>query len=79
MHLVDGNDENGTFSITDHTYVVTNSQLTYFDYPTTQGLTVGHYISLLIQYRRHAYRMTNEGNGCRFWVRIISRTHLCSY
>jgi hypothetical protein len=70
MSVVQGSDENGTFSATSHAYAVTNSQLTYFDYTATPGLKVGNLINLVYQLHRDRYRMTGSGNGCRFWVYV---------
>ncbi|KZF19910.1 hypothetical protein L228DRAFT_263242 [Xylona heveae TC161] len=69
--LANGSDENGTFSVTSHPFVLSDSRLTYFDYDTCPGLLVGHCLNLIYTKRRNNYRMTGSGNGCRFWVWTI--------
>ena len=68
MSLANGRDEDGTFSATTHSYVLSDSRLTSFDYGTCAGLTVGHCLQLIHAKGRIRYRMTGSGNGCRFWM-----------
>lgn len=70
MSLARGSDENGTFTVTSHTYTETNSLLTYFDYPASPSVRVGNFINLVYQLNRNKYRMTGSGNGCRFWMYV---------
>jgi hypothetical protein len=68
MTLADGNDENGTLEIIAHNYILSASSLTFFDYVPCVGLTVGHCVNLVLAKGRARYKMTESGNGCRFWV-----------
>ena len=72
MYLADGLHEYGSFSVRPHSYTVTTSCLTYFDYNVREGLTVGGCLDLIYANRRQNYRMTGTGNGCRFWVQVPS-------
>ncbi|KFY31119.1 hypothetical protein V493_01381 [Pseudogymnoascus sp. VKM F-4281 (FW-2241)] len=68
MSNVDGLDEFGTFGVTDHDYLLSNSQLAYFDYPMVPSKRVRDFCDLIVREGRNMYRMSDLGNGCRYWV-----------
>jgi hypothetical protein len=68
MSLADLSDNDGTFSVTAHQYILSNSSLMHFDYISCNVLTVRHYLNLISGKQRQNYRMTETGNGCRFWM-----------
>ncbi|KFY89424.1 hypothetical protein V500_05710 [Pseudogymnoascus sp. VKM F-4518 (FW-2643)] len=67
MSNVDGADDLGTFGVTDHDYLLSHSQLAYFDYPVVPGKNVRDFCDLIENQGRNRYRMTGLGNGCRYW------------
>jgi hypothetical protein len=58
----------GNLEITQHGYVLSNSAIRYWDFPTVEGVTVQHLINLIYQNGRHSYDMSGGGSGCRYWV-----------
>ncbi|KFZ12064.1 hypothetical protein V501_04386 [Pseudogymnoascus sp. VKM F-4519 (FW-2642)] len=68
MSNVDGSDELGSFGVTGHDYLLSRSELAYFDYPVVPGKKVYEFCNLVVNKRRNRYRMTGNGNGCRHWV-----------
>lgn len=68
MSNVDGADEFGTFGVTSHEYLLSQSQLDHFDYPVAPGRKVHDFCHLIDSKGRNRYRMTGLGNGCRHWV-----------
>ena len=61
-------DDNGTMSVTRHTYTESNSAVKFFDFPATNGVNVGRVLRLFQQKGRQRYRMTGTGVGCRHWM-----------
>jgi hypothetical protein len=48
-------------------YHLTTSALQYWDYAAAPNLTVKAFYDELILRRRHKYRFSGGGSGCRFW------------
>ncbi|KAL5346514.1 hypothetical protein ACLOAV_008785 [Pseudogymnoascus australis] len=72
MSNVDGADELGTFGVTGHNYILSQTHLDYFDYPVAPGKKVRDFCDLIDSQGRNRYRMTGLGNGCRYWKAINS-------
>ena len=56
----------GQLNVTDHNYIVSNSALRSWDYLASRTHTVGHYVSLILNWRRDKYNMSGGGSGCRW-------------
>jgi hypothetical protein len=63
-------DPQGILECSSLSYLYPNSALRSWDYRIQDGVTVGQVYQLLVCYRRHQYRMSGGGSGCRFWVYV---------
>ncbi|KAI9841868.1 MAG: hypothetical protein M1837_000338 [Sclerophora amabilis] len=61
----------GILEWTAQAYDLTFSAIRYWDFPVTQGVTVGHVAQLVYTLNRHKYDMSGGGSGCRYWVYVI--------
>jgi len=66
----DYGDPEGTLECSSHSYTCPTSALRFWDYRLRDNVTVGHIYQLLLCYRRHQYRMSGGGSGCRFWMYV---------
>lgn len=60
--------DDGFLQISTHTYNLSTSAIKYWDFGFADGVTVGHLIGLIGQYKRQKYRMAENGVGCRYWM-----------
>lgn len=69
MEWVPGSEnDKGKFSVTRHAYAQTTSAVHVFDYEVPNGMKVVNFLQVLRDKKRHNYKMTPTGVGCRFWV-----------
>ena len=69
MEWVQGSaDEKGKFQVTKHAYAQTNSAVRFFDYDVPNGKKVQSFLKVVGDKKRHQYKMTATGVGCRHWV-----------
>lgn len=61
-------DDNGKFTVAKHAYAQTNSAVRYFDYDVASGTKVQSFLKTIREKKRHNYKMTPTGVGCRYWM-----------
>lgn len=61
-------DPTGILEWTDHTYGLTSSAISHWDFPVGPGIQVLHVSRTIYSLGRHKYEMSGGGSGCRYWV-----------
>lgn len=57
----------GKFTVTRQVYARTDRTLRVFDFDAAPRRTANDFLRVVRNKRRHLYRMTTNGVGCRFW------------
>lgn len=60
--------DKGTFTVKRHLYARSNSSVKDFDYDVRPNTKVESFLRIVRDKKRHSYKMTPTGVGCRFWV-----------
>ena len=58
----------GTFTVTQHAYETSGSAVKFFDYQAAPNIKVSDILKMTRDNKRHQYKMTPTGVGCRHWV-----------
>lgn len=67
-------DVQGILEFSSLPYAMPHSAVKYWDYQFLENIMVGQIYQHLIDHRRHHYRMSGGGSGCRFWVYVYRRS-----
>lgn len=69
---VGGAGEDDRMTIEHRSYQISNSAIKYWDFASKNGATVRKFLECIYARDRDSYRMNSEGQGCHYWVYVLT-------